>query len=73
MLSKRSSVLLHPASLPGTYRIGIRGKEAFHFIDFLSKADQQLGHIFPLYVAYDSKDVWMKSWPILKKIMEEGQ
>ena len=49
MLNQRSSgILLHPTSLPGNYGIGTLGKEAFHFIDFLSKADQHLWQILPL-------------------------
>ena len=49
MTTERSSgILLHPTSLPGRYGIGTLGKEAFHFIDFLSKSKQKLWQILPL-------------------------
>jgi 4-alpha-glucanotransferase len=49
MKTERSSgILLHPTSLPGKYGIGTLGKEAFRFIDFLSKSKQQLWQILPL-------------------------
>jgi 4-alpha-glucanotransferase len=49
MNTERSSgILLHPTSLPGKYGIGTLGKEAFHFIDFLSKSKQKLWQILPL-------------------------
>ena len=74
MLNQRSiGILLHPTSLPGKYRIGTLGKEAFHFIDFLSKADQHLWQILPLYVAYDSVDVWLKNLPALQNFTGESQ
>lgn len=49
MLKQRASgILLHPTSLPGRYGIGTLGQEAFHFIDFLVKANQQFWQILPL-------------------------
>ncbi|MCX6247831.1 MAG: 4-alpha-glucanotransferase [Bacteroidetes bacterium] len=49
MKTERSSgILLHPTSFPGKYGIGTLGKEAFHFIDFLSKSKQKLWQILPL-------------------------
>jgi 4-alpha-glucanotransferase len=49
MTTERSSgILLHPTSLPGKYGIGTLGKEAFNFIDFLSKSKQKLWQILPL-------------------------
>ena len=45
---RRSGVLLHPTSLPGTYGIGTLGKSAFAFIDWLKSAGQTLWQILPL-------------------------
>ncbi len=49
MKFKRSSgVLLHPTSLPGNYGIGALGKEAYAFVDFLSRTSQSYWQILPL-------------------------
>src|SRR3954454_24771697 len=45
---RSSGILLHPTSLPGSYGIGDFGKEAYHFVDFLAEAGQQLWQILPL-------------------------
>lgn len=46
--TRKSGVLLHPTSLPGTDGIGTIGKAAFEFIDWLKKAGQSLWQILPL-------------------------
>jgi len=49
MLSERvSGILLHPTSLPGPYGIGDLGKHAYHFVDWLHDAKQQLWQVLPL-------------------------
>jgi 4-alpha-glucanotransferase len=45
---RSSGVLLHPTSLPGRYGIGDLGAEAYHFVDFLHKANQKLWQVLPL-------------------------
>ncbi len=47
-MQRASGILLHPTALPGSFRIGDLGKEAFHFIDFLSNAGQSIWQILPL-------------------------
>ena len=46
--TRRSGILLHPTSLPGTPGIGTIGKPAFDFIDWLADAGQSLWQILPL-------------------------
>ncbi|MDR2898049.1 MAG: 4-alpha-glucanotransferase, partial [Spirochaetaceae bacterium] len=46
--SRKSGILLHPTSLPGTPGIGTIGKGAYRFIDWLSSAKQSLWQILPL-------------------------
>ena len=46
--TRRSGVLLPVSSIPSPYGIGTFGKEAFNFIDFLSKAGQSYWQILPL-------------------------
>ena len=46
--TRRSGILLHPTSLPGTTGIGTIGKPAYDFIDWLSDAGQSLWQILPL-------------------------
>ena len=41
-------MLLPVSSIPSPYGIGTFGKEAFNFIDFLSKAGQSYWQILPL-------------------------
>lgn len=43
-----SGILLHPTSLPGKFGIGELGQEAFRFIDFLARYEQNLWQILPL-------------------------
>ena len=45
---RKSGVLLHPTSLPGTPGIGTIGETAYKFIDWLSDAGQTLWQILPL-------------------------
>ena len=47
-MQRASGVLLHPTALPGPFRIGDLGEEAFLFVDFLVKAGQSLWQILPL-------------------------
>lgn len=50
MIERSSGVLMHISSLPGEYGIGDFGKEAYRFVDFLSKAKQKNWQILPLGV-----------------------
>ena len=45
---RKSGVLLHPTSLPGTPGIGTLGEYAYKFVDWLVDADQTLWQILPL-------------------------
>jgi len=45
---RKSGILLHPTSLPGSGGIGSLGAEARSFIDFLAKAGQSLWQVLPL-------------------------
>lgn len=45
---RRSGILLHPTSLPGSDGIGSLGDEAFRFVDFLVSAGQTLWQMLPL-------------------------
>ena len=44
---KKTGILLPIFSLPNKYGIGTLGEEAYRFIDFLSKAKQDLWQILP--------------------------
>lgn len=46
--TRRSGVLLHPTSLPGTPGIGTLGKYAYDFVDWLAEAGQSLWQVLPL-------------------------
>jgi len=48
MYSRSSGILLPIGSLPGKFRIGDMGKEAFAFVDFLHDTRQQLWQILPV-------------------------
>ena len=45
---RASGVLLHPTSLPGPHGTGDFGPSAYHFVDWLVAAGQQLWQILPL-------------------------
>ena len=45
---RASGVLLHPTSLPGAHGSGDCGPSAYHFVDWLVAAGQQLWQILPL-------------------------
>lgn len=45
---RKSGILLHPTSLPGSPGIGTIGQSAYKFIDWLSDAGQSLWQILPL-------------------------
>ena len=47
-LPRASGVLLHPTSLPGRHGSGDCGPGAYHFVDWLVSAGQQLWQILPL-------------------------
>ncbi len=46
--SRQSGVLLHPTSLPGPFGSGDLSATAYHFVDWLQTAGQQLWQILPL-------------------------
>ncbi len=46
--ARRAGVLLHVTSLPGRWKKGDIGPEAFHFVDFLSGAGQTVWQVLPL-------------------------
>jgi len=45
---RKSGILLHPTSLPGSGGIGALGSEARRFVDFLAEAGQSLWQVLPL-------------------------
>ena len=45
---RAAGVLLHPTSLPSRFGIGDLGDQAYHFVDFLVAARQQLWQLLPL-------------------------
>src|ERR1700760_5049639 len=45
---RSAGLLLHPTSLPGSTGIGTFGREARHFIDFLSEAGMKTWQVCPL-------------------------
>lgn len=45
---RESGILMHITSLPGPYGIGSMGREAFRFVDFLSRAGQSYWQILPI-------------------------
>ncbi|OFX58842.1 MAG: 4-alpha-glucanotransferase [Bacteroidetes bacterium GWB2_41_8] len=47
-MKRSSGILLHISSLPGSDGIGSLGKEAFLFVDLLTKTKQKLWQILPL-------------------------
>lgn len=49
---RKSGVLLHISSLPNDYGIGSLGKEAFEFIDFLSRSGMSYWQVLPLNAVF---------------------
>ncbi|MCD0421393.1 4-alpha-glucanotransferase [Rubrivivax sp. JA1024] len=47
-LPRSSGILLHPTSLPGPHGSGDLGPAAYHFVDWLAGAGQQLWQVLPL-------------------------
>jgi 4-alpha-glucanotransferase len=45
---RASGIILHPTSLPGNHGIGDLGPQAYHWIDFISKAGCGLWQVLPL-------------------------
>ncbi|MBR1739166.1 MAG: 4-alpha-glucanotransferase [Ruminococcus sp.] len=45
---RKSGILMHISSLPGSYGIGRMGKEAYQFVDFLVKSKQSCWQILPV-------------------------
>lgn len=45
---RASGILLHPTSLPSRFGIGDLGASAYHFVDFLAAANQQVWQILPI-------------------------
>ena len=50
MQTRKSGVLLHVSSLMGPYGIGVFGKDAFRFIDFLKEAGFRAWQVLPFTV-----------------------
>ena len=48
LTQRRSGILLHPTSLPGTQSVGSLGREAYDFVDFLIATGQSVWQILPL-------------------------
>ena len=48
IFERKSGILLHPTSLPGSAGIGTLGQQAYRFIDWLSDAGQTLWQVLPL-------------------------
>ena len=46
--ARKSGVLLHPTSLPGSYGVGTIGAPAYKFVDWLKSSGQSLWQILPL-------------------------
>ena len=45
---RKSSILLHPTSLPSQYGIGDLGRTCYDFIDFLHNSGQSIWQVLPL-------------------------
>lgn len=43
-----SGILLHPTSLPGPYGVGVLGKAAYGWVDFLYESRQSIWQVLPL-------------------------
>jgi 4-alpha-glucanotransferase len=47
-MQRASGILLHPTALPGPFHLGDLGKEAYRFVDFLSRAGQSVWQVLPI-------------------------
>lgn len=45
---RAAGILLHPTSLPGPYGIGMLGREAYRFVEWMEKAGMELWQVMPL-------------------------
>ena len=45
---RKSGILMHITSLPGSYGVGTMGKAAYDFVDFLKESGQRVWQILPL-------------------------
>lgn len=45
---RRSGVILHPTSLPGSYGIGELGQESLNFVNWLAEAGCSIWQVLPL-------------------------
>jgi len=52
---RRAGVLLHPTSLPGPYKNGDIGHQAYRFIEFLSSSGFKVWQMLPLGPTHDDK------------------
>lgn len=43
-----SGIILHPTSLPGPYGVGVLGKAAYAWVDFLEESRQSIWQVLPL-------------------------
>ena len=43
-----SGIILHPTSLPGPYGVGVLGKAAYAWVDFLAESRQTIWQVLPL-------------------------
>ncbi len=48
IFNRKSGILLHPTSLPSRFGSGDLGREAYEFVDFLTRSGQKLWQILPL-------------------------
>lgn len=48
-MTRKAGILLHITSLPGKYGVGTLGKEAYDFVDYITKAGFSLWQVLPLY------------------------
>ncbi|MFA6901532.1 MAG: 4-alpha-glucanotransferase [Gallionellaceae bacterium] len=58
---RSSGILLHPTSLPGPFGSGDFGAAAYHFVDWLSAAGQQMWQILPLGAIGPGNSPYMSS------------
>lgn len=54
-----TGVLLHPTSLPGKGELGVLGKEAYHFVDFLLSCGAKVWQFLPLVPTHEDRSPYM--------------